>query len=78
MFAQKELTLISPIGRDYLRELNYIDIHIEIRVIGILSQARKRLDIKVRAHTQTHIYDSRFYDNKQAQIANVKIDLKIK
>ena len=38
---REELTLISPIGRDYLRKQNYTDIHIGITIIGILSQARE-------------------------------------
>lgn len=37
---REELTLISPIGRAYLRKKNYADIHMGIIVIGILSQGR--------------------------------------
>ena len=38
---REKLTLIGPIGRDYLRKQNYTDIHIGITIIGILSQARE-------------------------------------
>lgn len=36
---RKELTLISPVGIDYLRKQNYTDAHMRIIVIEILSQA---------------------------------------
>ena len=45
-----------------------------IIIIGILSQARKGRDTK--AHL--YLYDSRFYDHEQAQIASAEVDLKNK
>ena len=59
-------TLISPIGKDYLRKETYTNIHTGIIVIRILSQAREGLDSK----QHLYLYDSRFYDHEQAQIAS--------
>ena len=45
-----------------------------IIIIGILSQAREGVDTT----TRLYLYDSRFYDHEQAQIASADLDLKIK
>ena len=71
---REELTLISPVGRDYLKKQNYTYIHMRRIVIGILSQAREGLDTK--AHL--YLYDNRFYDHKQTQIVNAEAYLKNK
>ena len=43
-------------------------------IIGLLSQTREGLDTK--AHL--YLYDSRFYDHEQAQIASTELDLRNK
>ena len=45
-----------------------------IIIIGILNQAREGLDTK----THLYLYESRFYDHEQAQIASAEVDLKNK
>lgn len=69
---RKELTLISPVNRDYLRKQKYTDIHMRIIVIGVLSRAREGLDTKA----PLYLYDSRFYDHEQTQIVSTKADFK--
>ena len=65
---REELTLITPADKDYIRKQNYIDIHMGIIVIRILSQVKEGLDSKALLC----LYDSRFYDYEQFQIASVK------
>lgn len=53
---RKELTLISPVDRDYLRKQKYTDIHMRIIVIGVLSRARELESQRRTGHKSSFIF----------------------
>ena len=52
----------------------YSAIHLGVVIIGVLSQTRAELDTK--AHL--YLYDERFNDHEQAQLATAEVDLRNK
>ena len=71
---REEITLISPQSAKEIMKNGYSAIHLGVVIIGVLSQTRAGLDTK--AHL--YLYDERFNDHEQAQLATAEVDLRNK
>ena len=71
---REEVTLISPQSAKEWKKNGYSAIHLGVIIIGVLSQTRAGLDTK--AHL--YLYDGRFSNHEQAQLATAEVDLRNK
>ncbi|KAK2663017.1 hypothetical protein Ddye_001591 [Dipteronia dyeriana] len=71
---REEVTLISPQNAKEIKKNRFSSIHLGVIIIGILSQTRAGLDTK--AHL--YLYDGRFSNHTQAQLATAEVDLRNK